>query len=219
MAGEKFDLGFEDLQVVVDCPYCLLGKTDPNPDHAGALGAFIQHDAKIGRQVLEPYIDNVQILTETGLEPNEVIELALGHAALRDKKGEILRVSAEELTESISTFDESNLLSLHGLTSLDGSKGGGGGPSLDTNPDSDSEKWPPQAETSSQSDDEEDDEEWENNKRVGQMLMQLRDRRGLHLQAIASSAGIGFSYLQQIENGSIKPSPGEYNRIIKALTS
>ena len=217
MAGEKFSLSPEDLRIVVDCPYCLLDGTEPNPDHAGALGTFIQSNAEIGQKVLAPFIENAQILQESGIEPNEVIELALGHAAVRDKNGEFVRVSPDELTEAISTFNESTALSKHGLTSPGEGSGVGSAPFFNADLNSDAENQSKQAEAPDKSDNE--DEEWKNNKRVGHKLMQLRARRRFQLQATASRAGIGVSYLKQVENGGIKPPPGIYNRIIKALTS
>ncbi len=217
MAGEKFSLSPEDLRIVVDCPYCLLNNTEPNPDHAGALGTFVHPNAIIGQQVLAPFIENAQLLQEIGTAPKDLIELALGHAAVRDNNGEFVRVSPDELTEAVSTFNESAALSEHSLTPSGEGRGFGSAPFIYTDPNSDSESLSGQAATSVESDNE--DEEWKNNIRVGQKLMQLRDSRGFQLQEIASRAGIRVSYLQQVENGKIKPPPGIYSSIIKALAS
>lgn len=55
------------------------------------------------------------------------------------------------------------------------------------------------------------------NKQLGSKIRDIRTKRGLTQEELAHRADLGYSYINQIENGRRNPSMDAVSRIAKAL--
>lgn len=81
---QRLDYG----DVLVTCP--MPGMEDVKPER---LGDFMQ--TEIGKRVLGPSLENVEVLRNAGMGEEQALTIALGAAAVRDDEGQLMRRPAE----------------------------------------------------------------------------------------------------------------------------